>query len=147
MIRVICRDLGRTESYSRREMQAVVGGSWGDGRSATVWLNTHAAKARRRNGRHCKTELSRYAVSRVPVVGFAGVALLWDKEFPEAEHGGSDDGEPSGPYTVMLDPHGRITCTCTAGVCHRDMHTCRHSDASLALIDDGAFDESEDAGC
>lgn len=139
---VIAADLGPTPTYSRREMRAIVGGVWDDGRDGTVWLDMHTAKNRYRGKRRCASVLSRYAVSEVEEVGFMGRSFVWDKEFPEQEHG-DQTGLPQPPYTVRLDVHGSIWCQCM-GDKGGQAESCRHCDATLYLIDEGAF--GDDAG-
>jgi hypothetical protein len=139
---VIAADLGPTEgTYTRREMRAIVGGQWPDGRDATVILDMQSARNRYRGGRHCKSVVSGYAVSRVQQVGFMGEVLVWDKLFPVDEHGEEDERKdvPQPPYTVRIDQHGEPYCTCMAGNCKAP--SCRHVDASLYLLDAGVFNE------
>jgi len=140
MIRVIADDLGPSLSYSRREMRAIVGGRWEDGRDATVILDMQTAQRRYRGGKHCKSVVSGYAVSRVPEAG-TELAVVWDKLFPTDEHGDDDrEDVQKPPYTVRVRRSGEVVCSCMAGVCLRTETTCRHCDATLYLADAGAFD-------
>lgn len=129
-------DLGPTATYTRREYAVLAGLGWQDGRHATVWFNHFTAKSRL--GR--KSKVSRYAVSEVRQVGFMGRAFVWDKEQGEGEHGEPRPNEPKPPYTVRVDQHGQITCQCMAGACHAP--TCRHCDATLVMLAEGAFTEN-----
>lgn len=142
MIRTISLALPPTPSYPRRELTALVGGGWQDGRDCTVWLNVSHARRRRVGNKPTKEVLSRYAVSEVEEVGFMGRAFVWDKEFPADEHGEEDtrDGIPQPPYTVRLDAHGSVWCQCM-GDKGGQAESCRHIDGTLVLIDEGAFGE------
>lgn len=127
-----------TATYAHREYAILAGLDWGDGRDCTVILNHLCAKTRL--GR--KNWVSRYAVSEVRLIGFAGRAFVWDKErIPgsEDEHGERRANVPEPPYTVKLSPHGEIWCSCMAGQCKAP--TCRHCDTTLVLIDEGVFSE------
>jgi len=128
-------DLGPTATYTRREYVALAGMDFGDGRDATVWLSHFTAKSRL--GR--KASQSTYAVAEVRQVGFAGRCFKWDKVGGDDEHGGPKPGDRQPPYTVRLDHHGQIWCECMAGACKAPC--CRHCDATLALIDEGIFDQ------
>lgn len=146
MIRTVSTALPPTPSYPRREMTALVGGGWADGRDATVWLLVSHAGRRRVGGRPTKEVLSRYAVSEVKEVGFLGRSFVWDKEFPADEHGEDvRDGTPKPPYTVRLDAHGSVWCQCMGDKGGR-AESCRHCDCVLVLLDAGAFDAVSDAG-
>ena len=134
-------DLGKTETYSRREYRAIVGLGWPDGRQATVWFEHWTAKRRRGT----RSKLSRYAVSEVRQIGFAGRAFVWDKERGEDEHGEPRPNARKPPYTVRIDQYGEIWCECMAGACKAP--TCRHADMQLLLLDEGVFDQSEVCGC
>jgi hypothetical protein len=136
VIRVIAESLGPSPTYTRREMRAVVGGVWPDGRDATVVLDVATARDRYRGRRANKTVTSGYAVARVPAVGHMGHVIVWDKLFPADEHGEGERADiPKPPYTVRIDQYGEVSCTCMAGNCKAP--SCRHIDASLVLIDDG----------
>lgn len=128
-MRLLSGDLGASLSQTRREYRALFGLGWADGRQATLWLEIWHAKRRRGT----KSELSRYAVSEVKEVGFAGRTFIFDKE----------QGEPEscGLYHVRIDPHGEAWCKCTAGIYKAPC--CRHVDAVLVLLDEGAFDGEE----
>ena len=140
MIRVIADDLGATATHTRREMRAVVGGGWQDGRDATVILDMQSAQNRYRGGKHCKSVVSGYAVSRVPAVGVQGLVVVWDKLFPLDEHGDEDERPdmPKPPYRVHVDQFGEIKCGCMAGNCKAP--SCRHGDATVYLMNEGVFD-------
>lgn len=128
-------DIGPTKVYTRREYAVLAGLDFGDGRAATVVMQH--VKAQRRRG--TKSWVSRYGVSEVKEIGFAGRAFVWDKELGEEEHGEREsDRKP--PYTVRLSAHGDIRCTCMAGACHAP--TCRHCDMVLVLLDEGIFNET-----
>jgi hypothetical protein len=123
-------------------MTALVGLGWNDARQATVWLqHWHAAKRRLKNGKHTNSTISRYAVSEVLDIGFLGRVFLWDKEFPLDEHGDPEKTKdlPQPPYKVHLDQHGTIWCSCMASVCKAPQ--CRHCDATIMLLEEGAFTE------
>lgn len=140
MIRVIADDLGRTDTYARREMRAVVGGQWEDGRDATVILDMQTAQRRYRGGKHCKSVVSGYSVARVPAVGVQGLVVVWDKLFPVGEHD-EDEREdvPKPPYRVHVDQFGEIKCGCMAGNCKAP--SCRHGDATVYLMAEGVFND------
>ena len=146
MIRVIAEDLGASLSHSRREMRAVVGGQWPDGREATVILDMQPAKNRYWGGKLTKSVVSGYSVARVPAVGLQGLVVLWDKLFPIDEHGDEDerDDMPKPPYRVHVDQYGEVMCSCMAGNCNAP--TCRHLAATLCLMDNEAFGDLTDAG-
>lgn len=141
MIRVIADDLGPSLSFTRREMRAIVGGNWPDGRDAVVVLDMQSAQRRYRGGRHCKSVVSGYSVARVPAVGVQGLVVVWDKLFPKDEHGEEDEREdvPKPPYRVHIDQFGEIRCGCMAGNCKAP--SCRHGDATLYLMNEGVFSE------
>ena len=141
MIRVIAEDLGPSKSYTRREMRAIVGGQWSDGRDATVILDMQHSRRRYIGGRHCKTITSGYSVARVPAVGTQGLVVVWDKLFPIGEHDDDREGVQKPPYTVRLDQHGQISCSCMAGICLREQATCRHTDATISLAENDVFSE------
>ena len=131
-------DLGPTETYTRREYVVLAGMDFGDGRDATVVLTHFTSKSRL--GR--KWHQSRYAVSEVRQVGFAGRVFVWDKEKVKGmldEHGPPRPGDRLPPYTVRIDQYGEIRCECMAGACKAP--TCRHADATLVLIDEKVFSE------
>jgi hypothetical protein len=128
-------DLGKTQTYSRREYAVLAGLDFGDGRAATVILNHFTAKSRL--GR--KNAVSRYGVSEVKQVGFMGRAFVWDKEIGDEEHGEPKAGDRKPPYCVRLDHYGEIWCSCTADTCNSP--TCRHKDMTVVLIDEGVFSE------
>ena len=142
MIRTISLALPPTPSYPRREMTALVGGCWPDGRDCTVWLNVSHARKRRVGDRPTKEVLSRYAVSEVEEVGFMGRAFVWDKEFGEEY---ADPSLPQPPYVVRIDVHGSEWCECL-GDKGGQAKSCRHIDGLKALLAEGAFDEVSDAG-
>lgn len=145
MIRTISLALPPTPSYPRRDLTAIVGGAWDDGRGATVWLAVSHAKKRRVGNRPTKEVLSRYAVSEVEEVGFMGRAFVWDKEWPENEHDEAErDDIPKPPYTVRLDVHGSIWCQCMGDKGGQAV-SCRHCDSVLALMAEGAFDDGDEA--
>lgn len=127
-------DLGPTANYTRREYRALVGLTFKDGRDVTVWLEHWTAKARSGT----KTKLSRYGVAEVRDVGFRGRAFVWHKDFGE-EYTRSDRKPP---YTVRVKDSGEVTCQCMADTC--DAPCCRHIDATLVLIDEGAFDRDHE---
>jgi len=133
-------DLGATRSQTRREYRWLEGADFGDGRCGTLWLEVWHAK--RRDG--VRTWLSRYSVSEVNKVGFAGRAFKFDKEVGEGEYDEGRPGVPPPPYTVGVGDDGEVWCTCMAGACKADC--CRHVDAVLALLDRGAF-RTQLAGC
>jgi hypothetical protein len=124
-----------TASYPHRDYSILAGLDWGDGRDCTVVLGHTTAKTRLGRNRR----VSRYAVSEVNLIGFAGRAFVWDKEMGEDEHGEPRPGVPLPPYTVRLSAHGEIWCGCMAGNCKAP--TCRHCDMTLVLIDEGVFTE------
>lgn len=127
-------DLGCTKTQSRREYRWLEGVDFGDGRCGTAWLEIWHAK--RRDG--VRTWLSRYSVSEVNKVGFAGRAFKLDKDIGEGEHGDEDKpGVPKPPYTVGIGDDGEVWCTCMASVCKADC--CRHVDLLLTLLERGAF--------
>ena len=132
-------DLGFTSIYTRREFAYLGGLSWPDAREGTLWLKTSTAKNRRIGNRHTRDWVSRYAIyehDREP--GFMGRIWQFDKEYGEDEHA-PREGDRKPPYVVRLDHHGEIWCTCMAGACKAP--SCRHSDAILRLLDEGALPE------
>lgn len=136
MVRTISTDLGATPTYARRELTALVGAGWPDGREATVWLLTSHAKKRRVGTRYTSEVLSRYAVSEVEEVGFLGRSFVFDKEFGEEY---TNPSLPQPPYVVRIDVHGVAWCQCLGDKGGQAI-SCRHCDAVLALLSEGAFE-------
>jgi hypothetical protein len=141
-MKIVSGDLGPTATYTRREYRFPAGLGWHDGRDGTLWLETWNAKRRRGT----KTTLSRYAVGEVKLIGFMGRAFQFDKEFPDDEHDEEErDNMPKSPYTVRVDQHGQIWCSCMGSVC-RSGDSCRHMDLILHLLGDGALEPQEIGG-
>ena len=140
MIRVISRDLGATKTFKRREVTAIVGGQWPDGRDLTAWIKVSAARRRRVGARMTNEQLSRYAVSEVKEIGFLGRTFVFDREFPSDDELERDPNIPTPPYRVRLDQHGSATCGCMGSVGHHH-DGCKHTDSVLVLIEEQAFGE------
>jgi hypothetical protein len=136
---LITGDLGPTATYTRREYRWL-SGIYADGRDGTLWLEHW--NAARRHG--TKTTLSRYAVGETKLVGWAGRAFIFDKEFPANEHESTDRNAPQPPYTVRVGRDGEIVCSCMAANCNAPC--CRHCDAVMELLDAGELPAQELAG-
>lgn len=148
MIRVVAAALPSTKTYRSRELRAVLGGVWPDGRDATVILDMRKAASRfDRGGKRHQSSTSVYSVAEVREVGFNGRTFVWDKLHPAVD----DEEErtpdmPPPPYTTRIDRYGVGWCGCQAGVCRRGETSCRHVDALKYLLDAGEFDGEID-GC
>jgi len=138
---MITGDLGATLTQSRRDFVWIDAGHT-DGRDGTLFLNI--AHAKRRGGTQVFT--SRYSVGEVELVGWAGRAFIFDKEQGEDEHE-RKPGDRLPPYRVRTrefiteDGEVRIfaTCQCMADSCKAPQ--CRHADATIELLEQGAFDQ------
>ena len=139
MIRVIADRLKPTATYRGREIRAVLGGVWPDGRDATVILDMRKAASRfDRGGRRHQSSTSVYSVAEVREVGFNGRTFVWDKLFPKIEEDEERTPDmPQPPYLSIFTRYGVGWCQCMAGNCKAP--SCRHCDATAYLIEAGAF--------